>query len=296
MRRRFVTLDVFTASVLPATRWRWCTTPTGSTRRRCRRLRASSVIPRPFSCCRPRTGAPCAHSHLHAGAGIAVRRPSNRRDGGAARPARWRRRRRRHGSRRGDRAGAVRHRVGWRRTRQRPLRRAAIAGRGRPRARQRGHRRGPPAFARRDRVWRFATVALVGRQPPSLSCRSPGLPPLPAAVLIRRSSTRPSAKTGRPTYSAARRSSPATHSTPACSPPPWAIPEDPATGSAAAAFAGVLAPLAVADGSHAVAIEQGYEMGRPSLIAARIGDHAGKFVSVSIGGEAVIVTEGTIEA
>ena len=45
------------------------------------------------------------------------------------------------------------------------------------------------------------------------------------------------------------------------------ITEDPATGSAAAAFAGVLAALAgLPDGEHAFAIEQGYEMGRPSLI------------------------------
>ncbi len=51
----------------------------------------------------------------------------------------------------------------------------------------------------------------------------------------------PSAPAGRPTSSAARRPSRATRSTPACSRPSHGIPEDPATGSAAAAFAGVLA-------------------------------------------------------
>jgi len=77
--------------------------------------------------------------------------------------------------------------------------------------------------------------------------------------------------------------------------PAMGIPEDPATGSAAAAFAGVLA-LRLPDGTHAIAIEQGYEMGRPSLIRLAAVVAAGKLVSASIGGDAVIVTEGTIEA
>src|SRR5262249_30761460 len=41
--------------------------------------------------------------------------------------------------------------------------------------------------------------------------------------------------------------------------PGMGVPEDPATGSAAAAFAGVLARR-LSDGSHATTIEQGYEM------------------------------------
>lgn len=77
--------------------------------------------------------------------------------------------------------------------------------------------------------------------------------------------------------------------------PGMGIPEDPATGSAAAAFAGVLAAR-LPDGTHAIAIEQGYEMGRPSLIRLTAVVAAGKLVSASIGGDAVIVTEGTIEA
>ena len=77
--------------------------------------------------------------------------------------------------------------------------------------------------------------------------------------------------------------------------PAVGIHEDPATGSAAAAFAGLLAPD-LPDGTHAIAIEQGYEMGRPSLIRLSAVVEAGKLVSASIGGSAVVVTEGTIEA
>jgi len=77
--------------------------------------------------------------------------------------------------------------------------------------------------------------------------------------------------------------------------PGMGVPEDPATGSAAAAFAGVLARR-LSDGSHAITIEQGYEMGRPSLIRLAAEVAGGRLVSASIGGDAVIVTEGTIEA
>jgi len=71
--------------------------------------------------------------------------------------------------------------------------------------------------------------------------------------------------------------------------------EDPATGSAAAAFAGLLA-ADLPDGEHAYAIEQGHEMGRPSLMRLTLTMNDGKLESAAIGGEAVVVTEGTIEA
>jgi trans-2,3-dihydro-3-hydroxyanthranilate isomerase len=77
--------------------------------------------------------------------------------------------------------------------------------------------------------------------------------------------------------------------------PGMGVPEDPATGSAAAAFVGVLAPH-LGNGTHAIAIEQGYEMGRPSLIGLTAVVEAGTLVSAAIAGEAVVVTEGTIEA
>jgi len=77
--------------------------------------------------------------------------------------------------------------------------------------------------------------------------------------------------------------------------PGMGVPEDPATGSAAAAFAGLVARR-LRDGTHALVIEQGYEMGRPSLIRLTAEVAAGRLASASIGGNAVLVTEGTIEA
>jgi trans-2,3-dihydro-3-hydroxyanthranilate isomerase len=78
--------------------------------------------------------------------------------------------------------------------------------------------------------------------------------------------------------------------------PAMGIVEDPATGSAVAAFAGLLAALGLGDGPHDIVIEQGYEMGRPSLIELALIIRGGTFESVSIGGDAVIVSEGMIEA
>ena len=79
--------------------------------------------------------------------------------------------------------------------------------------------------------------------------------------------------------------------------PGFGVAEDPATGSAAAAFAGLLARDArLPDGDHAFRIEQGYEMGRPSLIELALTMRGARLASASIGGEALVVTEGTIEA
>jgi trans-2,3-dihydro-3-hydroxyanthranilate isomerase len=75
------------------------------------------------------------------------------------------------------------------------------------------------------------------------------------------------------------------------------IPEDPATGSGAAALAGVIARYGrPADGEHELAIEQGYEMGRPSLIRLSMTVKAGQLTAGAIAGEAVVASEGTIEA
>jgi trans-2,3-dihydro-3-hydroxyanthranilate isomerase len=72
--------------------------------------------------------------------------------------------------------------------------------------------------------------------------------------------------------------------------------EDPATGSAAAAFAGVITAFEkIPDGSHALAIEQGYEMGRPSLITLTLDVEQSVLVEASIGGSAVILAEGTLD-
>jgi trans-2,3-dihydro-3-hydroxyanthranilate isomerase len=73
--------------------------------------------------------------------------------------------------------------------------------------------------------------------------------------------------------------------------------EDPATGSAAAAFAALAAQaLSLGDGEHRLTIEQGYEMGRPSVMELMLTMQNGKLASASVGGGAVVVTEGTIEA
>ncbi|MDR4306669.1 PhzF family phenazine biosynthesis protein [Chelatococcus sambhunathii] len=73
------------------------------------------------------------------------------------------------------------------------------------------------------------------------------------------------------------------------------IGEDPATGSAAAAFAGVLAAFdRPADGTHTFRIGQGYEMGRPSVIELGMTIERGALVSATIGGTAVVTAEGTL--
>lgn len=79
--------------------------------------------------------------------------------------------------------------------------------------------------------------------------------------------------------------------------PDFSIPEDPATGSAAAAFAGVLMQCEpLGDGEHSFVIEQGYEMGRPSEIDLQLTIASGALVSAEIGGGAILVSEGEIEA
>ncbi len=76
----------------------------------------------------------------------------------------------------------------------------------------------------------------------------------------------------------------------------WGVAEDPATGSAAAAFAGVaLAFDRPDDGDHRLIIEQGYEMGRPSLIGLGYTVEDGRLRSASIGGSAVIVSSGALD-
>jgi trans-2,3-dihydro-3-hydroxyanthranilate isomerase len=78
--------------------------------------------------------------------------------------------------------------------------------------------------------------------------------------------------------------------------PDLGISEDPATGGAVAAFAGVVQRFdSLPDGAHKRLIEQGYEMGRPSLIALTMEVDRGKLAGVRIGGHAVRVAEGKIE-
>jgi trans-2,3-dihydro-3-hydroxyanthranilate isomerase len=78
--------------------------------------------------------------------------------------------------------------------------------------------------------------------------------------------------------------------------PSMGIAEDPATGAAAAAFAGVIMAFTKpADGEHQHIITQGVEMGRPSEIILTLTVESGKLASATIGGCAVILCEGTID-
>ena len=77
--------------------------------------------------------------------------------------------------------------------------------------------------------------------------------------------------------------------------PDAGIGEDPATGAAAAGFAGAaFACDEYPDGTHRRIVEQGYEMGRPSQIHLTLLVKAGKLSVVRIGGHAVRVAEGRI--
>jgi trans-2,3-dihydro-3-hydroxyanthranilate isomerase len=77
--------------------------------------------------------------------------------------------------------------------------------------------------------------------------------------------------------------------------PALGVPEDPATGSAAAALAGVIQRFdGLPDGTHRRVIEQGFEMGRPSLISLSLEIERGRLLTVRIGGHAVRVSEGRL--
>ncbi|MER9253072.1 PhzF family phenazine biosynthesis protein [Mesorhizobium sp. M0598] len=70
--------------------------------------------------------------------------------------------------------------------------------------------------------------------------------------------------------------------------------EDPATGSAAAAFAGAIMHFdGPTDGVSQLWIEQGLEMGRPSRIRLELNVEGGKLTAARIGGHAVKVAEGS---
>jgi trans-2,3-dihydro-3-hydroxyanthranilate isomerase len=79
--------------------------------------------------------------------------------------------------------------------------------------------------------------------------------------------------------------------------PQLGVPEDPATGSAAVGFAGVVHQFdGLPDGAHKRVIEQGQEMGRPSAITLTLIVEGGRLATVRIGGHAVRVVDGKIEA
>jgi trans-2,3-dihydro-3-hydroxyanthranilate isomerase len=51
----------------------------------------------------------------------------------------------------------------------------------------------------------------------------------------------------------------------------------------------------LADGAHHFAIEQGYEMGRPSVMHLDLTMRGGMLHAATVGGEAVRVLQGTID-
>jgi len=73
------------------------------------------------------------------------------------------------------------------------------------------------------------------------------------------------------------------------------IPEDPATGSAVAALGALQADLLPeADAMLRLAVGQGGDMGRPSVLRVQAAKTAGRVASVQVGGSCVAVSEGTI--
>jgi trans-2,3-dihydro-3-hydroxyanthranilate isomerase len=76
--------------------------------------------------------------------------------------------------------------------------------------------------------------------------------------------------------------------------PAFGIVEDPATGAAASALAGYLCDLEGRDGSLRWQIEQGFEMGRPSLIELEADRSGGRITAVRVGGRSVLMSEGWI--
>lgn len=73
--------------------------------------------------------------------------------------------------------------------------------------------------------------------------------------------------------------------------PGMGVSEDPATGSAAA---GLVGSLPSPEGTTALTITQGVEMGRPSTIAATVTRTNGRVTEISIAGGSVVVAEGRL--
>jgi trans-2,3-dihydro-3-hydroxyanthranilate isomerase len=73
------------------------------------------------------------------------------------------------------------------------------------------------------------------------------------------------------------------------------VPEDPATGSAAAALGGYLAARSGREhGTLSWVAEQGIEMGRPSLLYIEVDRARGVTTAIRVGGRAVEVSQGTM--
>jgi trans-2,3-dihydro-3-hydroxyanthranilate isomerase len=74
------------------------------------------------------------------------------------------------------------------------------------------------------------------------------------------------------------------------------VPEDPATGSAAVGLGGYLASRDPRfDGTLRWVIEQGFEMGRPSILEVEVDKKGGRITGVRCGGKSVVVCEGRMQ-
>jgi trans-2,3-dihydro-3-hydroxyanthranilate isomerase len=78
--------------------------------------------------------------------------------------------------------------------------------------------------------------------------------------------------------------------------PSVSVAEDPATGSAVAALGGYLAARDPrAEGTLSWTIEQGFEMGRPSLLHVEADKRDGAITAVRVGGASVMMSEGYMQ-
>ena len=297
MRRRFVTLDVFTERALPAIRWRWCSNPTGSTPTRCRRSRASSTCPRPCSCCSRddpgtprdvRIFTPARNCRLPAipTVGTAVLLGCIER------------------LRLGVHDMVLEETVG--------LVHCTVEAQGREQGRASFILPRLPEQME-GTVGADEAAAALGLNADDIGFGIPsrwsaGVPAncVPLRDLDAMARARPAASfdavfgRGGPAIAylyCGETRDPAHRFHARMFAPSLGIVEDPATGAAAAAFAGVVMAVShPADGEHRFVIEQGYEMGRPSQIELGMTVQGGTLTRATIGGSAVIVSDGHIEA
>jgi trans-2,3-dihydro-3-hydroxyanthranilate isomerase len=78
--------------------------------------------------------------------------------------------------------------------------------------------------------------------------------------------------------------------------PTMGVPEDPATGSACVALGGYLAARDQrTDGTLRWVVEQGFEMGRPSILEVEADKKKGALTAARVGGRTVLVCDGRME-
>ena len=77
--------------------------------------------------------------------------------------------------------------------------------------------------------------------------------------------------------------------------PDLGIGEDPATGSAGVCLAAYLAKHAADGAELSWTIEQGFEMGRPSILSLSAEKSGGRISAIRVAGKSVLVSEGTLQ-